>query len=75
MSLGNVYSITLQFTFHHVSIKTTFTHFSTPFLYEFTFHHVSIKTCNLALTESVADEFTFHHVSIKTAHPPRTLQR
>ena len=54
------------FTFHHVSIKTSFLIVKDVCSFVFTFHHVSIKTNITHLEHIQYIVFTFHHVSIKT---------
>ena len=56
----------VQFTFHHVSIKTLLNLSRKEFYSQFTFHHVSIKTIYCFAASVFVNIFTFHHVSIKT---------
>ena len=49
----NPYRYTV-FTFHYVSIKTTFAHVNSKIVLQFTFHYVSIKT-KTAITTGATD--------------------
>ena len=59
-------AIASLFTFHYVSIKSSFHHYANPPTTPFTFHYVSIKSVYNVLTVLRTYAFTFHYVSIKS---------
>ena len=59
-------TIIRRFTFHYVSIKTTFAKWRGISCALFTFHYVSIKTRDAFSFAAYTLLFTFHYVSIKT---------
>ena len=72
----NISFIGSAFTFHNVSIKTSFTAHSYKKQTQFTFHNVSIKTRDFGnLLGKLAHKFTFHNVSIKTCDKCIYIQR
>ena len=60
------------FTFHYVSINTTWESENSSLKEDFTFHYVSINTMLSTAIIHIRNAFTFHYVSINTrsSEPP-----